>query len=251
MLQVDSTRKQDSEAKFVVRVAASQQEVEEAQRLRWSVFVAEQGARVAPSHSGLDVDRFDADCQHLLVRERATGLVVGTYRLLSWEQARRHGGFYTEQEFDLGGLAPWRAHIVEIGRSCVHPDYRRGGVIAMLWSGLADLVTEAGARFVVGCASISMRDGGQLAAQAYHHLARAHSAAPELRLRPHNPLPLQQFAVSASPCPLPPLIKGYIRAGARVAGEPAIDPDFGTADLPMLLDLKHVATRYARHFIGG
>jgi putative hemolysin len=250
MLQLDRSRRAVEQARFAVNVAATDADVEDAQRLRWQVFVEEQGASPAPGEPGIEADRFDPYCRHLIVRDLETGAAVGTYRVLTADQAHRLGGFYTEQEFDLCGLAEHRQHIVEIGRSCVHRDYRSGVVISLLWAGLAGLILDSEARFVIGCASISMEDGGREAASIYQKLAGEHFSRSSYRMVPLNPLNLDAQEIDPTVKP-PPLIKGYLRAGAEVAGPPAIDIDFGTADLPIILTLDKLSPRYARHFIGA
>jgi putative hemolysin len=248
MLQLDRSRRAVEQPRFAVSVAATSGDVEDALRLRWRVFVDEQGARPeAEASPGIETDRFDPHCHHLVVRDLDSDLAVGTYRVLMADQAELLGGFYTEQEFDLCGLADHRRNIVEIGRSCVHPDYRSGVVIAMLWTGLAGLILGTDARFLIGCASISMQDGGQEAASVYAKLADEHMSPPEFRMTPRVPLRLDAIQPSDVVKP-PPLIKGYLRAGAEIAGPPAVDVAFGTADLPMLLTLDRLAPRYARHF---
>ena len=250
MLQLDRSHRTVEQARYAVSVAATDADVEEAQRLRWQVFVEEQGASPEPGRPGIEADRFDPFCRHLIVRDLINGIAVGTYRVLMADQARRLGGFYTEQEFDLCGLAEHRDHIVEIGRSCVHPNYRSGGVIALLWAGLAGLILGTDARFVIGCASISMSDGGREAASVYRRIAGDHLTRPAYRMFPLNPLDIDAVDIDPAIKP-PPLIKGYLRAGAEVAGPPAVDPDFGTADLPIILTLDRLAPRYARHFTGA
>ncbi len=250
MLQLDRPRRTMEQARFAVNVAMTDADIEDAQRLRWQVFVEEQGANPAAGQPGIEADRFDPYCRHLIVRDLETGAAVGTYRVLTAHQAEQLGGFYTEQEFDLGGLTEHRAHIVEIGRSCVHRDYRSGVVIALLWTGLAGLILGTDARFVIGCASISMSDGGREAASIYRRLAADRPAHASHRMVPLNPLDLEAQEIDPTVKP-PPLIKGYLRAGAEVAGPPAVDSDFGTADLPIILTLDRLAPRYARHFVGA
>jgi putative hemolysin len=247
MLQLDWAKHTEDKARLTVSIAATAHEVEEAQRLRWRIFVEEQGAMPEPGVPGIEADRFDRECRHLIVRDNASGRAVGTYRVLTADRARRLGGFYTEQEFDLGGLASRRAEVVEIGRSCVDPDYRNGAVIALLWAGLAAVITGTDARFVIGCASISMRDGGREAASVYNQLSQTHMTLPQFRMQPRHPLDLDRIEISTDIKP-PPLVKGYLRAGAQVAGPPAVDHAFGTADLPVLLTLERLNPRYARHF---
>lgn len=231
-------------------------EVLAAQRLRYQVFVGEMGARpssLRPRAPGLDQDRFDAYCEHLLIRvldeAGRPGAVVGTYRVLTPAAARAAGGLYTAQEFDLARLEPWRDGVLELGRSCVHPQWRTGGVILMLWQALMGFMRVNGLRHMLGCASVSMADGGHEAASLWRQLQCGAVAPESLWVRPHRPLPLQVLDAN-KPVQAPPLIKGYLRCGAKVLGPPAWDPEFGVADLPMWLDLNDLAAPYGRRFMG-
>lgn len=235
---------------FRVAMAESEHDVRAAQRLRWKVFAEEMGARLATPEPGLDIDMFDAHCEHLLVRDADTEEVVGTYRILGPDAARRLGGFYTDQEFDLTRLQHLRGGMVELGRSCVHAEHRSGGVITLLWAGLAEYMLKHGHDYLIGCASIGMGDGGQNAAGIWHAVREKHMSPVEWRVFPRCPLPLEALSGVAAPL-VPPLIKGYLRAGAYVCGEPAWDPDFNTADLPILLPMKNLNPAYARHFLQG
>jgi putative hemolysin len=232
-------------------------EVRAAQRLRHRVFVDEMGARPAVRHDappGHDIDAFDDHCEHLLVRTQesphAASHVVGTYRVLTPSAARRAGGWYSAQEFDLAALAPLHDDLVELGRSCVDPDWRQGGVIIALWAALADFMQHNRLGTMIGCASVGMRDGGHVAASLWQRLRTTHLADPAWQVRPLLPLPVEQLdhhhQVEA-----PPLIKGYLRCGARVLGAPAWDPDFNTADLPLMMRLSDLSPRYRRHFLGA
>lgn len=235
--------------KLSVGLATHQDEILEAQRLRYRVFAGEMGAKLPSRIPGVDEDIFDRWCEHLVVRDDNSGEVVGTYRILSPVNARRVG-YYSEGEFDLTRLQHLRPRLVEIGRSCVHPDYRTGATIALLWGGLSHYMQANGYDYLMGCASISMADGGHGAASLYHRLARgedSHLSPLEYRVFPRCPLPLAALRQDA-PAELPPLIKGYLRAGAWICGEPAWDPDFNTADLPILMPMARVAGRYAKHF---
>jgi putative hemolysin len=233
---------------FHVAMARHQDEVREAQRLRWKVFSEEMGARLATPEPGLDSDFYDAYCEHLLVRDPVNGEVVGTYRILSPDNARRVGSYYSESEFDLTRLQHLRGRMVELGRSCVRADYRSGAVITLLWAGLAEYMLKSGHEYLIGCASIGMADGGHNAAGIWHAAKEKHLAPIEWRVFPRCPLPLDSLESAAAPI-LPPLIKGYLRLGAHVCGEPAWDPDFNTADLPILLPLKNLNPAYARHVL--
>lgn len=230
-----------------VGLAQCESEIREAQRLRYRIFAEELGARLPTRMPGIDIDLYDPYCEHLIVRDEANGCIVGTYRILSPQSAKRTGGYYSENEFDLTRLQLLRDGMVEIGRSCIDPDYRTGGTIALLWSGLANFMTQGGYRTLIGCASIGMADGGHLAANLYRRLGE-HMAPPEYRVFPRHPLPVEQL-FNGQPAELPPLIKGYLRAGAYVGGEPAWDPDFNTADLLIMMPMARVEERYARHFL--
>lgn len=241
---------------YQVAWARHEDEVREAQRLRYQVFANELGAQLGAADeasAGLDVDAFDAHCEHLLVRQLdeggEPGTVVGTYRVLTPPAARRAGGYYSETEFDLHNLAPLREQMAELGRSCVHPDHRSGGVILALWAALARFMQDNSLSTMVGCASIGMRDGGHTAASLWTQLRQSHLAPDSLQVTPHLPLPVAELDCSLQ-VEAPPLIKGYLRCGAKVLGAPAWDPDFNTADLPVLLNLADLPARYRKHFLG-
>jgi len=230
-----------------VGLAHSETEILEAQRLRYRVFAEELGAKLPTRTPGVDHDLYDPFCEHLIVRDEKNGRIVGTYRILAPQAARRVGGYYSENEFDLTRLQLLRESMVEIGRSCIDPDYRTGATIALLWSGLARYMAEGSFRYLIGCASIGMADGGHIAANLYRRLGE-HMAPPEYRVFPRYPLPVERL-YNGQPAELPPLIKGYLRAGAYVGGEPAWDPDFNTADLLIMLPMTRIDQRYARHFL--
>lgn len=228
--------------------ARTEAEVEEAQRIRFKVFAEEMGAELPSAAEGLDRDRFDAFCEHLLVRDSENSKVVGTYRIMPPEQAVAAGGYYSETEFNISRLEHLRGTMIEVGRSCVHPDYRDGGTITQLWSGLADYIGKSKHEYLIGCASISMGDGGHYAASVFNKLYKLHAAPAEYRVFPHCPLPLHALNQNLDVI-IPPLIKGYLRLGAYIGGEPAWDPDFNCADLFILLPVSRLNARYARHFM--
>ncbi len=235
-------------AALKVSFARSALEVMEAQRLRYRVFAEELGARVPGAAFGIDCDLYDAYCEHLLVRDTSSGEVVGTYRLLPGLRARELGSFYADAEFDLTRIRHLRDDTLEIGRSCVHPDYRSGATIALLWSGLAAFAAHHDYRYLIGCASLSMADGGCAAASIYRRIARSHLSPVEYRTFPRCELPLAALDRDVDAAP-PALVKGYLRVGAWICGAPAWDPDFNTADMLMLLPLDRMNSRYVRHFL--
>jgi putative hemolysin len=187
-------------------------DVRAAQRLRYRVFVEEGGAEITTSMQHHELDAFDPWCEHLLVRHPADGEVIGTYRVLTPEKARLQGGLYADAEFDLAPLL------------------------------------ARGLDTMIGSASVPMRDGGHAAASLWTRLRETHLATPALRVQPRLPLPVERLDCTL-PVEPPPLVKGYLRLGARLLGAPAWDPVFQTADLPMLVRLSELPARYRRHFL--
>jgi putative hemolysin len=236
----------NEEPRLALSVARTAAEVEEAQRLRYKVFAEEMGAAIGSGNSGLDCDEFDAWCDHLIVRDADTLRVIGTYRILPPHRAREAGRLYSDGEFDLARLSHLRPALIEIGRSCVHRNYRSGSAILLLWAGLAQYMKLHGYRHLIGCASASLADGGMQAARVRDQL-QTYLTDPEYRVFPRLPFPHEKIERAAN-CEIPPLIKGYLRVGARVCGEPAWDPDFNSADFLIWLSLDQLNARYARHF---
>jgi len=247
MLHLAQTAAKQVRHKLHVGLAHSNTEILDAQRLRYRVFADELGARLQTRTPGVDEDYYDRFCEHLVVRDELSRKIIGTYRILSPAAARRAGSYYSETEFNLERLKHLRDRTVEVGRSCVDPEYRTGGTIALLWSGLVRYMLQNNYEYLIGCASIGMADGGHAAAGIFSRL-EAHMAPSEYRVFPSCPLPLDRIEASKD-AEVPPLIRGYLRAGAYVCGNPAWDPDFNTADLLMLLPMTRIDTRYARHFV--
>ena len=161
-----NTERNAKAARLSISIARTQSEIEQAQRLRYKVFAEEMGAQLLGT-GGLDVDGFDQYCDHLIVRDNETNQVIGTYRILSPERAFDAGGYYSAGEFDLTRIAHLFDRTVEVGRACVHQNYRNGGTITMLWAGLAQYMQAHQYEFMIGCGSISMADGGHAAASLY------------------------------------------------------------------------------------
>jgi putative hemolysin len=232
-------------ARYTLRIADGAAEIRAAQRLRYEVFAEELGARLQTAAPGLDVDSFDRYCDHLIVVEELTRAVVGTYRMLP---PGRTGRRYSDAEFDLSAQAVLAADLVETGRSCVRADHRDGAVINLIWAGIARYMHLTGHRWLAGCASVGLGDGGAVAAGVWDLVQRRHLAPEEYRVTPHRPW-------TGGPAPagrvaVPPLLRGYLRLGAWVCGAPAYDPDFDCADFYVLLGLDRVDPRYLRHFLG-
>jgi putative hemolysin len=233
---------------YSVGFAQTEDEIEAAQRLRYKVFAEELGARLQCRIAGVDADFYDPYCQHLIVRDEQAGMVAGTYRILTPDNAKRIGSYYSDNEFDLTRLNNLRSNIVEVGRSCIHPDYRNGAVIALLWGKLVEFMSRGGYGYLIGCASVGMADGGHNAANLFVQQIETHMAPLEYHVFPRHPLPFDRL-VTGQPAEVPPLLKGYLRAGVWICGEPAWDPDFNTADLPLLLPMERLNPRHAKHFL--
>ncbi|MEQ1772921.1 MAG: GNAT family N-acyltransferase [Burkholderiales bacterium] len=234
---------------LTVSLARDANEIREAQRLRYKVFAEELGARLSEREPGIDSDIYDPFCEHLIVREPLAGRVVGTYRILNGANARRLGGFYSDEEFDLTRLDHLRDQIVEVGRTCVHRDFRNGAVISMLWAGVIQYAARHGYRYLFGCSSVSMADGGATASNVHYALQHRCGSPVEYRVFPRLDLPLRRARPTEAVL-IPPLLKGYVRLGAYMCGAPAWDPDFNTADLLMLLPMSRLPLRYTRHILG-
>ncbi|MFI7402503.1 GNAT family N-acetyltransferase [Streptomyces sp. NPDC049541] len=246
---LDRPPKPAAPARYTVSLARDEADVRAAQRLRYEVFAGEMGALLATPQPGHDIDAFDAYCDHLLVREETTGQVVGTYRLLPPERAAVAGRLYSEGEFDLTALDGIRPGLVEVGRSCVHPDHRDGAVISLIWAGIARYMVDRGHEWLAGCCSVPLADGGALASATWEKARGKYLAPEEYRVRPLLPWVPDTATPAAASAELPALLRGYLRLGAWVCGQPAHDPDFGVADLYVLLSMRRVNSRYLRHFL--
>ncbi|GAB3232597.1 GNAT family N-acetyltransferase [Mycolicibacterium hippocampi] len=232
--------------------------IEAAQRLRYDVFTSEPGFALADDgcSGGLDADRFDQHCDHLLVRDDDTGELVGCYRMLPPSGAIAAGGLYIATEFDVTALDPLRPSLVEMGRAVVRHDHRNGAVVLLMWAGILAYLDRSGYDHVTGCVSVPVLDpvgrsvaGSQLRG-VRDFVLRRHAAPPEYGVRPFRPVVIDGVALDDIEPParlsVPPLMRGYLRLGAQVCGQPAHDPDFGVGDFPALLDKRHADTRYLR-----
>jgi putative hemolysin len=230
-----------------VGVARDDDDIRAAQRLRYRVFAEEMGASLHSDVPGLDVDPFDTFCRHLIVRDRLNDEVVACMRVLLDTEARLAGSFYSETEFELGNLITAPGRVMEIGRVCVHPEYRGGMVVSMLWAGLARFFQVTEYNRIIGCASIPLGGDGAGAMAAFAALAERYMAPAEFRVKPKLPLPLRDGPVPAAR--IPSLLLAYMRLGAKICGEPCWDPDFNTADLVVLLNPADLRQRYAKRFL--
>jgi putative hemolysin len=249
-----------------VRLAETEHEVEAAQRLRYRVFYEEMSAIPSPAmrEQGRDFDRFDAFCDHILVVDRSViddegqPAVVGTYRLMRNPDARRAGGFYTSGEYDIAPMLAAGedgARLLELGRSCVLKAYRaRPVAMQLLWRAVMLCVARFSIDVLFGCASLHGTDADALSlplSYLYHYHAmtgpnrvRAHA---ELRVRMDR-MPREAVDVREARRALPPLVKGYLRAGARIGDGAVIDRQFGTTDVFIHLPVASMDSRYSQRF---
>ena len=219
--------------------ATSDKEIKEAQKLRFKVFSEEMGANLISANKKIDQDIFDNYCEHLIVRNKINEKVIGTYRVLTPQGAMDIGHYYSELEFDIEKILTLRKNMVEVGRACIHKDYRSGGVIMLLWAELGKFMQTNRYETMIGCSSVSIKDGGHAAASLYNLLNKSDKINYDYESNPKNPLPIDQLNNSLEVEP-PALLKGYLRIGAKVCGKPAWDPDFNTADFLTLLNLRDI-----------
>jgi putative hemolysin len=229
--------------------------IDAAQRLRHDVFTSEPGFALAGAVDGRDADRFDEFCDHLLVREDNSGELVGCYRMLPPSGAVAAGGLYTATEFDIAALEPLRASLVEMGRAVVREDHRNGGVVLLMWAGILAYLDRCGYDYVTGCVSVPVLgpDEDTLGSQirgVRDFVLRRHAAPAPYTVRPYRPVTIDGKGLDDIAPPsrvaVPPLMRGYLRLGAQVCGDPAHDPDFGVGDFLALLDKRRADTRYLR-----
>jgi len=239
-----------------VRLAETAADIDAAQALRYRIFYENLGARPVPEmlRRRRDFDRFDDDCDHLLVLDDTRDTVVGTYRLLRREAARRLGGFYSAGEYDIAPLVAHAGEILELGRSCVDAAYRQRPVMQLLWNGIAAYVFHHNISLMFGCASLPGTDPDALARPlAYLHYY--HLAPPALRPRALSEryVDMRRLAIGAMDpgqalAALPPLIKGYLRLGGFVGDGAVIDEQFNTTDVCILVKTDLVTEKYSRHY---
>jgi putative hemolysin len=246
--QVRSDLGQPQAPRFVVSFAQNDSEVLESQRLRYQIFAGELGAQIDSGTDGVDRDQYDPWCRHLLVRDTETDRIVACTRILTDDMAPNAGGFYSSGEFDLAMIDALPGRVMEIGRTCVDPEYRNGAVIATLWQGIAAHVTSQGFDYLFGCASIGLEDGGAQAHAILQQIRGKYLSPEYQRVRPYYPLPAVDGKL-AEKVKMPPLLKAYLSLGAKACGEAYWDRDFNCADVFMLLNVSDLNPRYARHFL--
>jgi len=233
---------------FHVSLAQTMTDLTECQRLRYMVFNREMGEGLAASdRSGLDRDRYDWVCDHLMVRDITSGRLVGTYRMQTGYRAKGNLGYYSEQLFDFSPFEPIRGEILELGRACVHRDYRNTTALSMLWKGIASYALLCNARYLVGCSSITSQDENEGMA-LYHALGEKYLVDPLLRTAPRADFQCRESGTLTEPPRPPRLFRAYLDNSARLCGPPAIDREFKTIDFLTLMDLQDLPDRVRARF---
>lgn len=240
-----------------VKVTRDPQEIEAAQRLRYQVFYEEFAAKPNSQMAlaRLDFDDFDNYADHLIVTDHARDdKIVGTYRLLQQDAAKRIGQFYSSDEYDLTPLLDSGRNLLELGRSCVMPEYRTKQIMNLLWEGIADYISGHDIGIMFGCASLHSTDIKSIS-RPLSYLHHYHLAPEEIRPRAlkgcyinMDIIPKDEFEAKRGFNDLPPLIKGYIRVGAVIGDGAFIDHQFNTTDVCIIVDTDSLADRYRKHF---
>ncbi len=243
-----------------VRPATTMAELDAAMRLRFEVFNLELQEGLRSSYErGYDKDAYDAYCDHLIVKDLELDEVVGTYRLLRQGVADKQIGFYSENEFDLSRLKSavgfQGGELLELGRSCIAQTHRSFATINLLWGAIARYAAERGITHLFGCGSLHIADLTEVQ-RVYSFLRSRHFASEAYRVYPLDHCRMAVGGESEQPIDsraamkkLSPILKGYLRTGAVICGEPAYDEEFGTADVLVLVEMARLAGRYRQHYI--
>jgi putative hemolysin len=252
--ETDAAAPDASGPRYTLLLSTDPELVDAAQRLRHQVFTAEPGFELTDvGQDGRDADRFDEFCDHLLVREDTTGELVGCYRMLPPPGAIAAGGLYTATEFAVGELDALRPSLVEMGRAVVRNDHRNGAVVLLMWAGILAYLDRCGYDYVTGCVSVPIQGAadetpGTQIRGVRDFVRRRHAS--EYVVHPYRPVVVNGRGLDDIDPParltMPPLMRGYLRLGARVCGDPAHDPDFGVGDFPALLDKRRADVRYLK-----
>jgi putative hemolysin len=233
---------------FRVGLAESLEDLVECQRLRYLVFNCERGEGLDISTRwGLDRDQFDFICDHLMVHDASTNQLVGTYRMQTGYRAKGNLGYYGEELFDFAPFEEIRGEMLELGRACVHQDYRNTPVLNMLWKAIAKYAQSCGARYLIGCSSVASQDENEGVA-LYKELREKNLAEPWFRT---SPKPGHECHSNGQPTEAPRpsrLFRAYLNISARLCGPPAIDREFKTIDFLTLVDLNRIPERVRAHF---
>jgi len=232
------------ESKLIACFSQDQAEIKRAQKLRARVFSTSSHTL---NENRLDKDRFDDICLHLIVKDSLSNNIVGYSRILTSDLVKEASEFYSASEFNIDAIIQPNKRYMEIGRTCVDPNYRSGAVIGLLWSKIGQHMNAHNIDYLMGCASISMLDGGVKAIAVVNYLREGHFTDEANRVTPKSPLPQFELDIDGKQH-IPALLKTYLRMGAKVCGEAFLDKEFNVADVVILLAKKDIKARYLRHF---
>jgi len=256
---VEPTLLADAE-NFLIKIADTKEELRKTLRLRYEVFNVEQGKGLPSAYqAGIDIDEYDEYCLQMIVVDKITNNPVGTYRVHLGLIAKNGRGFYSSTEYNIAGLDKIAAISIEVGRSCVLPEYRTGAAVSMLWAGLGKLLARSKLKYLFGCVSLEVNNSS-VAWALYEHFKRENLLVDLIWGTPNKGYELEKPPKEEIDKYLgdmrntikkyvPPLFKGYLRLGAKIAGVPIYDSEFGTIDFLILVDTVEIPVRYARHFI--
>lgn len=243
-----------------VRLAKNEEEIHASQALRYTVFYNEFGAKPNEEmrKARRDMDEYDPITDHLIVLDKdlpeGPQQIVGTYRLLRRSIAEKHGEFYTASEYDISGLLKHEKDLLELGRSCVLPNYRNRPILQKLWQGIAEYVADHNISLMFGCASLHGTDVQALSEQLaylYHHHKTEDDLCPkalpdlyvDMNLHAKEDIDVKKTFIS-----LPPLIKGYLRLGASIGDGAVVDQQFNTTDVCIVMPTAKVTDKYYNHY---
>jgi putative hemolysin len=243
---------------FMIKFAETEDEIRQVQKLRYKIFFEGRGKGCAATHQGaIDCDEFDEFCLHLMVVEKKSNTIVGTYRMYPGAVASAGIGFYSSKEYSITGLDNISENAIEVGRSCVSPEHRNGTVVALLWAGIAEVLKRSHVRYLLGCVSLETMDPVVGWALYEHFKERNHlsevlqaTPTPKFVLPYPNAAKVQELLSNRRSLlqMIPPLLKGYLRLGVGICGAPALDNDFGCIDFLVLLDHAKLPEKYFKHF---
>ncbi len=230
---------------LIAYITDDPEDIAKSQALRYQVFGLEAERKVNVI-DGLESDDYDPYCKHLVVKNTTDNSIVGYYRLIVAETVKHTKTWYSEHEFDLTNIKPILNSAIECGRACIHKDYRTGSAMMLLWAKLYQFMAENNYKYFMGCASSSMDDGGYEASNLYNHLIKKYKSPDEFWVKTLSPIDLT--LKNDVPVIVPPLLKGYIKLGGYICGEPSWDKDWNTADLFIIVALDKINPKYLRHF---
>ena len=232
-------------SKYKLQTAKSIKDLSEIFKLRHDIFLKDD------STSGYDIDAFDSICDHIMIKEAKTGRIIGTYRLIGSTFSQE---FYSQTEFELEGLLDTKEEKLELGRACIHDNYRNGSVIDLLWRGIGEYAKLSNARYLFGCSSIKITDP-TISKGILEKLKNNGHTDDNFNISPTrkfymNLNNIQSSEVSESEYKrlIPPLLKSYLAAGCKIYGEPALDKDFKCVDFFTILDINNIHSSYRRRY---